>query len=324
MELAHLQSGDPCPHGAPEIHCAKLVLFGDGECMSTGRSLYRLNDAAPGSGGCVAMSGFNEAWEWSARKWGVFWTVNEFDGDRKKENLKRVLSFAVDLDGGDKETMRANIRKYITPSATIETKNGYHVYYDAQEGVSAQAYEAIVGERLVPLLGGDKKAKDVSRILRVPGFCHWKNPEDPFGVRLVQWSEKVYSEQDMMKAFPLPKKEEEFSVSKFELRQVLKFQKDDSLAEKVSSINCEEGLKRLSGRAGVNHEMFSFKQVGGGKKNILVNGKNTSCWIDREGRIGSADGGGPTIWQWINWYQRDHEKTFQVIKDCFPEVLDER
>lgn len=306
---------------SPEIDRVVFTPTGYGPCMSLGRSLYRLHDSDP-SKGCHELSGYDEADKWSKQKWGIFWTVNEFSGPRKKENLKRIISFAVDLDGGDKESMREKIRKFITPSAVIESKNGYHVYYDAKPDVSIEAYEAIVGERLVPLLGGDKKAKDVSRILRVPGYCHWKNPDDPFGVKLVQHSDRIYSELDMMTAFPLPKVAEKVSAAKHQLRETLRFQKDGRLAERIASLDCEAALRRISGSVAVNHEMFSFKATGDGK-NILVNGKSTSCWVDKSGHIGSLDGGGPTIWQWINWYQRDHKKTYELIKRFFPEIIDE-
>lgn len=290
-------------------------------CLAERRNLYRLFDPDP-KRGCHHVSSFDEAWKFSGEKWGIFWSVNEFDGPtRKKENLKSVLSFAVDLDGGDKVAMREKIRKYITPSATVETKNGYHVYYDAVDATAA-SYEEIVSERLVPLLGGDPKAKDVARILRVPGFSHWKNPDEPYAIKLVQSSDNVYTEQDMMRAFPLPKAKEQVSQERFTLRKVLSFQSDHGLFDRIYSLDCEQALRRVSGSFAVGHEMFSFKRMTNGNLNILVNMKPTSCWIDGKKRIGSADGGGPTIWQWVNWYHRDHKKTYELIKQFFPELFD--
>ncbi len=287
--------------------------------MSVGRSLYRLYDPDP-KRGCHRVHSWDEAFRWSEEKWGIFWTIQEFEGERVKANLKKILSWAVDLDGGDKPAMIAKISRFLKPSATIETKNGYHVYYDAAEA-SLEGYSSVLSDRLVPLLGGDPKARDTARILRVPGFNHWKDPNDPFAVRLVQYSYNRYTEAEMIRAFPLSKEKEKEATVKLEMRRELKFQQDDELWERIYKLDCEQALIRVSGRACVNHELFSFSRTGSGNKNILVNGKSTSCWVDKNGRIGSTDKGGPTIWQWVNWYQRDHKRTYEALKEHMPEVF---
>jgi hypothetical protein len=266
----------------------------------------------------------NEACEWSAKKWGIFHTVNSFTGQtRKKENLREILSFSADMDGGDKVLILQRLAKFLKPTTLIETKNGFHAYWNAAYGTTAEDFEEIVGDRLVPLLGADHRAKDVSRLLRTPGFMHWKDPNDPFAIKLILEvdNENVYTAKEMREGFPLPQKEEKVSREKSSLRHELRFQKDGDLFNKIYSLNCEEALRRVSGSDAVSGEMFSFKTTSGNKSNILVNGKSTSCWIDENKRIGSADGGGPTIWQWVNWYQRDHKKTYELMKKYFPEIF---
>lgn len=290
-------------------------------CMSVGRSLYRMNDPDKEKReGSLLVQSFDEASFWNARHWGIFWTVNQFNGPRRKVNLTQILSWATEIDGKDKLEMIRRIMRFLKPSAVIESKNGFHVYYDAIDA-TVETWDTIVGERLVYHLEGDPNAKDLSRTLRVPGFLHWKDPSDPFAVKLVHYSDARYTEDEMLKAFPLPPKQETESREKIEFRRNLKFQKDDSLWERIYSIDCRDALVRVSGSACVCSEKFSFKRVSNGNLNILVNGKSTSCFVDKEGRIGSSDQGGPTIWQWINWYQRDHKKTFEAIKQHFPEVI---
>ena len=65
--------------------------------------------------GAVGIATFDEAWRWNEKKWGVFWTVNEFDGPRRKENLKRILAWTAELDGGDKPAMMKKIMKFLKP-----------------------------------------------------------------------------------------------------------------------------------------------------------------------------------------------------------------
>ncbi len=288
-------------------------------CMSEGRSLYRINDKNP-SMGCHAVSDFKEADQWNEKGWGIFWTVNKFNGPRRKENCTDVISWAIDLDAGSKPEQIERIRAIpVIPSCVNETARGYHVYFDAQAGAEPENYRDIV-ERLVDAYNADKNAKDLCRILRVPAYLHWKG-ENPFGIKSVFRSEQSYTESEMRKAFPKAELVEKEFEQKTELRRELKFTGSNDLWERVWSMDCEQALARLSGLSAVNHEMFSFKRTSSGNLNILVNGKGTSCWIDSSKRIGSADKGGPTIWAWLNWYHRDNKKVAAIMRDFFPEVM---
>jgi hypothetical protein len=97
-----------------------------------------------------------------------------------------------------------------------------------------------------------------------------------------------------------------------------------SFWDRVWNLNCEEALYRLSGTHYVSGETYSFKNNSNGSRNILVNGKGTSCWVDQEGRIGSLDDGGPTIAQWLHWFHKDYRKVAEMIKEVFPECLDNK
>ena len=48
-----------------------------------------------------------------------------------------------------------------------------------------------------------KVAKDISRVLRIPGYYHMKNPQDRFLVKLIDIDPTLtYTEQQMLEAFP--------------------------------------------------------------------------------------------------------------------------
>lgn len=288
------------------------------QCMSTGRSLYRIYDPAPS--GCFEVKDFVELMKWEREKWGSFWTVNQFNGPRKKENCIKILSWPIDLDKGTKQEQRERIRSMtIEPSAVIETARGFHVYFDAIDG-EIENYGDIVS-RLVKKYGGDEKAKDISRILRVPYHMHWKNPEKPFSVKAEFLSESKFTENEIRRAFPADAEVEKVLDQKTNLRRELKFQKDGGLWDRVWSMDCEASLQRISGTEAMGCEKISFKRTSSGNLNILVDCKGTSCWIDKDKRIGSSDKGGPTIANWINWYHRDWKKTYDLLKKYFPEVV---
>lgn len=292
-------------------------------CMSTDRTLYRLFDPpCEFNPGCHLVENWAQADEWCKNKWGIFWTVNSFDGPRKKENLKKILAWAADIDEGTKDQQRELIKKYPTPSCVVETKRGYQLYFDALDATVENHKE--IQERLVFVYGADANAKDLSRILRVPAYLHWKDPENPFAIKLVSWSDKKYTEKTMLKFFIQPKEEIKFE-QKNQVRKELSFLKNDNVFDRIYSMDCEQALMRLSGSGYVGGEIYSFKNTSSGNLNLLVNGKSTSCFLDRNKRIGSSDKGGPTCAQWLKWYSGSYKEAMRVMREVFPEIfIDEK
>ena len=291
-----------------------------------GRALFRMSDDRSGATPAMPIEGnttaeiYRAASVFNEQKFGIFWTVNEFTtaGDRKKENLKRIISWTADIDTGTKEEQMALIRKYPMPTAVVETKRGFQVYYDAIDA-KPENYELIETKFIVPSLNGDLKARDLSRILRVPHFLHWKDPANPFFVKLVHECKARYTEAEIMTLFDdFQDERKEITRKKTIMKQ--DFKSDVKLFDRIWAMDCEAALERLSGSNVVNGEVYSFKRNTNGNKNIFVNGKGTSCFIDREGRIGSLDGGGPTIYHWLKWYGRTGVEAINIIKNIFPEV----
>lgn len=289
--------------------------------LTTGRDVYRLFDSEPATHGCHAVESWSEAATWNGKKWGVYWTVNEFIGARQIKNLKRIISWAVDIDDGTKEEQRETIKKYPTPTVVIETKRGYQIYFHTDDATVENHKE--IQDRLVTAYGGDQNAKDIARILRAPLHLHWKNPDDPFMVLLKHSSTNKFTEKQMLQFFLKPEDEKRYDQKKESSRE-LKFLNDDNLFDRIYSMDCEQALLRLSGHECVACETFSFKRNNNGNLNLIVNGKGTSVFIDKSKRIGSNDKAGPTVFQYINWYQKDNKKTYQYFKEIFPEVIRER
>ncbi len=282
------------------------------------RDFYAIYDCDASKPGCIQITP-EEALDLNQRGWGIFWTVNEFSGPRKKENLVRVNSWAIDMDTGGKNEQWTRIKRGLVPSRVVETKRGFHVYFDAKNG-TAENWNAIVSDRLVPFYQADPNAKDLARILRVPGFYHSKNLLSRFEIKTVFEKAVSYSEADMLHFYPLGADKAKELERKREFRSELSHCGDD-LWERIWSLDCRDALERLSGTVHVNGEVYTFKPVSRGHQNIYVDGRGTSCFIDEHGRIGSLSKGGPTIWNWLAWYGHPKPAVYRIIQAVFPELF---
>lgn len=284
------------------------------------RDWYVIHDSDPELQGKGAMRIHpREAADLNSAGYGIFWTVQEFRGARRIENLARINSWAIETDEGDKVDQLQNIMRFCYPSLVVETKRGFHVYWNAREA-RPENYQAIVLDRLCHHLKGDVRARDLARVLRVPGYYHMKDPADPFPVKTIWENPVTYSEEQMFYNFPLPPEKIIESKAKQQVRRAFAVEGDD-FWEKVYNLDGVMALDRVSGTPAVCGESYTFRRVASGNQNIIVNGKGTSCFVDDKGRIGSAAGGGPSIYQWLNWYHRDSKKTYGFIKEFFPELF---
>lgn len=282
-------------------------------------TLYRMYDPAPA--GVIEVSP-TEAQAWNKRAFGIFWTVNSFHGPRRIENLKRINAWAVDMDKGTKAEMRARLESKhgLVPSRVVETKRGYQAYWFAKDA-KPEHWNAIVLDRLVPFYGADRNARDLARILRVPGYLHCKDPASPFLVRTVHEYDVWYTTEQIALRYPVSQRilqdrakhkqaQEEAGIS------------SDPLWDRIFHLDCEQALTSLSGTGVVSGEHYTFCPTRRGTSNIFVDGKGTSCWIDANGRIGSLDRGGPTIAQWLRWFGHSWGEVLQILQQFFPALFD--
>ncbi len=276
-------------------------------------------------------------WNTPELGFGIFATVNSFNGARRKENLTKINAWAVDMDEGTKAQMHAKlIASPLVPTIVVETKRGYQAYWAAQDG-KAEHWNAIVLERFVPHFGSDANARDLCRILRVPGYLHLKDPADPFMVKAV-WKHKVkYTERQVGEAFAWHANKQSHDAAlkdaqraaNAEAREHAKraaiasgMAPTETMWEAIWNIDCEDGLSRLSGHWSVGGESYSFKSTTRGNRNLFVDGKSTSVFVDANKRIGSLDGGGPTLVQWLRWFKHPWATVITVLKEIYPSLAD--
>lgn len=251
---------------------------------------------------------------------GIFWTVQEFDGPRRNVNISQLNGFAIDIDGATKDEQLERIKKGLYPSLIIESKRSFHVYWFFEEPLQVVysedlrlRYQHTMTNRLVPFYGADNNAKDLARILRAPNFLHLKKRDDPFMVTVHTENPVTYTWDRIDKFYPDALANKFVKKQKAEVAK-LRSSTATKLFDDIWRMNQKEGLQLLSGTDAVKGDEFEFRDNHAGTEQIIVNGKSTSCWIDADGKIGSHDKGGPTIWQWLFWYSHDHKQVYNEVK----------
>jgi len=126
---------------------------------------------------------------------GVFVTVQSTDGKgRKKDNIVQIRAVYQEADRGDEPELP------IRPHLTVETSPAKFHRYILTDTTSVEEF-APVQQRLVRDYGSDPNAKDLARVLRVPGFYHQKR--DPYMVRIMEDSGKSpLSWEEVKRIFP--------------------------------------------------------------------------------------------------------------------------
>tara|TARA_R110000850_G_scaffold18982_4_gene58166 strand:+ start:462 stop:1274 length:813 start_codon:yes stop_codon:yes gene_type:complete len=134
---------------------------------------------------------FQELSQLNAKGAGVFFTVNETDlMGRSKEHIKKVRAVFIDLDGTplpDKFDLE--------PHCVVNTSKGkYHVYWlvDDMELETFTLYQQALAVRF----NSDPKVKDLSRVMRIPGFYHYK--KDPYPIKILSmYQRKPYKKNEI-------------------------------------------------------------------------------------------------------------------------------
>ena len=126
----------------------------------------------------------------------IFVTVNETDGKGRKEaNVAHVRAVWNDCDHGlpDSYPLEPSFRVHSSPGKI-------HDYWLLDDEMSFEQHTAAI-DHLVKNYLGDKGAKGLPRILRVPGFLYWKYGS-PQLVTLETKSGEGYTAEQIVNAFP--------------------------------------------------------------------------------------------------------------------------
>lgn len=245
---------------------------------------------------------------------GVFFSVNSMErGKRSISSVTGVNARICEMDDYTKEEQKQKIHDCpIRPSMVVESKKSYHMYRFSEDGTVEKRKEICKGLR--DYFDWDPAVVDISRVLRVPGYYHLKDRDDPYMIECVYFDGKKRTEQEMLNAYPytppIPKIVKARKIEGNDFREV------------VNQWSASGMLQRLSSTSLVNGESITFEQNTNGTQQILIDGKATWCWIDTGDKIGSNDEWGPSRVNWVIWYGNiDYKGLSKWIEDNCSDLL---
>lgn len=147
----------------------------------------------------------NELEKYNNLGYGCYWCLNDFNGSRQAKNITKINYWIADIDEGTKKEQLDRIHSLLLqPSMVIETKKGYHCYWEAENATIENYRKIELG--IIDKLKADRACKDPVRLLRMPYYYHMKDKDNPFLVEIVEDNGKKYTEEKMLYIFELPEK----------------------------------------------------------------------------------------------------------------------
>lgn len=115
----------------------------------------------------------------------IYHRVNVSNGENsKKADISQIVALYLDIDDNSDEAY-ARLENLAVPTAVIKSGGGYHAYYMLIEPLAIDSPDMVLEvERTMQGMilaygdGADDKAKDITRILRTPGFYNIKDKYD--------------------------------------------------------------------------------------------------------------------------------------------------
>lgn len=139
---------------------------------------------------------FNNLQDLNNKGAGVFVCVNKISPEkpRNSKNVNKIRAVFADKDDGKFESLP------LQPTILIDTKNGQHAYW-VTDSIPLDKFEEIQ-KAIINTLRTDSKIKDKSRVMRLPGFYHKKDPNNPYYVKMVNQTDNIYNLQQLTSSFP--------------------------------------------------------------------------------------------------------------------------
>ena len=135
---------------------------------------------------------------------GIFITVQECKpGKRSNDNITSIRAAINDFDGDNAVALAEAAASKLPPSIVVESSPGKrHLYWlTSPDTFELSEYTPFI-ESMVAITGADDNAKDLARVLRVPGFDHCKGERH----RVTMLNDNaflIYGKQDIADAFDI-------------------------------------------------------------------------------------------------------------------------
>jgi hypothetical protein len=129
---------------------------------------------------------------------GIFWMVNKSkDKQQNDASIIKVRALFVDLDGA---TLAPVINAPLRPHILLESSEGkYHAYFLVTGDFPVSEFSRYQ-KALARKFDGDIVCSNLSRVMRLPGFFHQKDPSAPFMTRIMNICDRLpYEPADIVK-----------------------------------------------------------------------------------------------------------------------------
>lgn len=128
---------------------------------------------------------------------GVFVTVNETDlKGRSIENIIGLRAVFIDSDTGDLPSSFS-----LPPSIIVNSGSGQHAYWLLSAGGELDQFTT-TQLSLASHFKTDENVKDLTRVMRLPGFLHQKNPKSPKFVSIASIRQDRYRLDEVQRSYP--------------------------------------------------------------------------------------------------------------------------
>lgn len=255
---------------------------------------------------------------------GIFFSVNPMlPWKRDKSSVVGVSSWICEIDWIDKDLQKKLIDICpLKPNMILESKSSYHMYWFADDWTIENW--SVICNWLRNFFDWDPAIpNDISRVLRLPWYYHMKDANNPFLIDLLEFVPWKYTEKQMLDAYPNTKQVSEIKQSVLQKEFIAR----DSLWweyywDRVKNMDTKTMLQEISGSEWVSWESIDFVKNNNGTEQIIVNGKSTGAWIDKNWKIGSTSGWWPNRTNWVFWYGKcDWKELARWINDKHPEMV---
>jgi hypothetical protein len=196
----------------------------------------------------------------------------------RKENKDRAIYFTVNLLDRAKDPGRHRTKKMVTaaravfmdaddpqaaplsdfplvPSLIVNSSPGKYHYYWLIDGMTDDLETwNLVQRGLIAKYNGDDNAKDLTRVLRLPGYNHLKDPTAPFKVTAAGKGQR-YSWGELVEAFPPSMESKPEKASNGNLTELSSHQTEEDINEIIKSGG--HGLHQA-----INKRMLGWKRDG--------------------------------------------------------------
>jgi hypothetical protein len=123
--------------------------------------------------------------ELNAKGAAVWFGVTKTTGERrKKENIHGVWTVPLDLDEGTQAKLDVVMNCSRPPDIVVESSLGKAQCHWVNDGSVLPMHFEPVTKRLLTKFGGDPAVCSLTQVMRLPGYLHQKDPDNPFMVRV--------------------------------------------------------------------------------------------------------------------------------------------